>query len=455
MQFKNFLRNGALAVMMASTLVSAFAKPIQSMVENQPDNVQMVQVIKSNIPQEDLAYLIQMGPGVKNDRTDSIRKKIDSSIESKYGQERIEQVKKELGEEIKELSEKHNINVAYSWAIPKKIIEEYPTAKQNDSSIANGSFDISGQCSVDIKLAVDNQGRLFESSELLDHTTEEMSNRSSQSIIATLKETVAHEISHCVLQKQMKDPNFELSFSKEFRETNPQIAKALNDKINDVKVKISHKNFEDINQFDYILFSNYQENFSDVNGAFARLGENPTTETIKEVRDSLISLAKFREKSDVSHQTQAAYQYALENLEVAALMTPSQRENFAKQISSDTLISNLKIVFEKVLSNSESTAIGTYLVGGLTINKDNSVSLKIPKDKEKELGSIFVEYEDMIDAGHKLGSAGQKILTHSELVSKHESQTQQSNKYEFNYDSVQKIRAQSLSENSSNKIKPH
>jgi hypothetical protein len=391
--------------------------------------------------------------GASDVRIDGIRAKINSSIEAKYGQQHLEKVKEQVGKNLKELSDKYNVRVSYSWATPKKIIEEYPKAKQNDSSVAYGSSDISSECRVEIRLAVDNHGRPFEASELLEHTTEEMSSRSNESIVATLKETVGHEISHCVLQQHMKDPNFQLNFSKEFRETNPQISKSLNEKINDVRIKVSNKKFDDIAQLDYIIFSNYQENFSDVNGAFSRLGENPSAETIKEVRESLVNLASFREKSDVEHKTQAAYQYALEKLDVAAAMTTSQRENFAKEIASDTLISNVKLVFEKVFNNNESTTIGTYLIGGLTINKDNSVSLNIPKDKEKELGSIFVEYEDMLDAGHKLGSAGQKIFTHSELVAKYEAKSIEVTKYEFNYDAVKNIREQSFASNAENKRK--
>jgi hypothetical protein len=63
MRFKEFLRNGALTIMMASTLAGALAQPFQAIVDHQPDNVAIVQIVKDAVPREDLAYLIQSGPG--------------------------------------------------------------------------------------------------------------------------------------------------------------------------------------------------------------------------------------------------------------------------------------------------------------------------------------------------------------------------------------------------------
>lgn len=445
MNFKKFLQNGVLAVVMAATVTNALAQPI-SVMQDRPERTEIVQIVKDTVPKEDLAYLIQNGAGYSDARTEGIYAKINETMESRYGNSEIQAIKKDLEKELKEIGAYKNIKVSYSWAMPKEIIQEYKDAKQNDSSAANNAMDISGTCNVVMKLAVDNQGRFFEASELAGLTTEQISARSDKAIKDVLKETISHEMSHCVLQEQMKAPDFEMSFSSDFVQTNPQIAKALNEKINLVKQQIANKDFDNINYFDYLMYSNYNENFADVSGAFARLGEHPSPEKIQEIRENLLEVARFRESTGLTHKTQAAVQYALEKLDDAAKMTPDQRIEFAKEIAGESLLSNMKIVFNKMFKSSDAGLVGSFLVGGLKLAEDGSVTQAVPEEKSTVYETIADEYDAMENAGHKLGSAGQKIFSHQELLAKYESKAPANEpvRYTFNMGNVILMRENAL-----------
>jgi hypothetical protein len=444
MKFKNFLKNGVLSVVIASSLASAFAQPINTMVDNIPNRSEIVQIVKDNVPNEDLAYLVQQGAARSDARTEAIYQKINETIEAKYGSEEIQDIKQGIEKQLKEISDYRDIPVSYSWAMPKEIIQEYKDAKQNDSSVAYNAMDISGQCKVVIKLAVDNNGRIFEASELSGLTTEDVSAKSNKTLKEVISETMGHEMSHCVLQEKMKDPGFEMSFSKDFKEANPTITKILNEKINLVKTKMENNDKENIDYFDYLMFSNYNENFADVAGAFARLGNNPTASTIKDVRDNLIELSKYRESTELTHKTQVAVQSAIEKLDEAAKMTPEKRVEFAKEIAGDSLLDNMQIVFGKVLKTNATYIVGSFLVDGLKIEKNGTVTQSIPEVKEDLFTTISEEYDSL-----KLnGGVLKKVFSHEELVKKYESSANAvdnpTTKFKFNYDEMMSIRENSF-----------
>ncbi len=419
MEFKKFLKNGVLAVMMAATVTSALAQPINAMLQESPDRVEVAQIIKDSVPKEDLAYLIQKGPGHTDARVEKVYEIINKEVDKKYGNEHLQAIKKEIEKEVKHIAAYKNINVSYSWSIPKEILKDYPEAKQNDSSVAYSAMDISGECKVVMKLAIDDHGRLFEASELAGLTTKEVGELSSKKIIDVLKETISHEMSHCVLQQDMKNPNFEVSFSKDFKEQNPEIVKAINEKINTTKTQIEKKDFDNLNYFDYLMYSNYNENFADVSGAFARLGNNPNEATIKEVKGGLLELAKFRESTGLTHKTNAAVQYALEKVEDAAKMTPEARIEFAKEIAGDSLLNNMKVVFNRMIKINHSGVLSSYLVNGVKIDENNMVTQEVPEGTDDQYEKIVNEYEAMEDGVQKLGSVNQKIYSHQELFAKY------------------------------------
>lgn len=367
---KNFLQNGMLAIMMASSVASALAQPVNQMLEAQPQRAEIVKIIQNDIPKEDLAYLIQMGSGSTDSRVSEIYSVINKKIEEKFGSGHVESVKKNLGKEITNLSHFKDIEINYSWAIPKEVLIKYKNAPKNDTSVAENAFDTSNTCRVTIKLAVDDNGRLFEASELISLSNEEVSKKTDKEIHGVMKEAIAHEVSHCVLHKELKKENFEMSFSKEFKEGNPIIASVLNSKIHETKTKIAQGVQEEVNFFDLMLFTNYNENFSDVFGAFSRFGDHPNAEKIYEVRDSLLEVAKFRENTGMTHKTQAAVQYALEKLEDAAKMNPEQRLELAKEIAGDSLLNNMRMVLEKMVGVENRGIVSSYLVGGLKLTAD-------------------------------------------------------------------------------------
>ncbi len=441
MKFKEFFKNGVLAVVMAATVTGAFSQPI-SVMQEAPNRSEIVKVIKGSIAQEDLAYLIQKGAGFSDIRTEAVYKKINESIGKRYGFEKLEELKRDLEKELREVGAYKNIEVLYSWSMPKEILEEYPTAKQNDSSIAKNGIDVSAECSVEMKVAVDDNGRLFEASELAYASTEEISGRSAESLTGVLKEAIAHELSHCVLQADMKREDFEVDFSKDFKEAHPEVAKIINGKINSAKEGIASKNFDDINSFDYLLFINYNENFADVSGAFARLGNNPSQEKIQEVRGSLLEVAKLRESTGLTHKTQAAVQYALEKLDDAAKMSPETRLQFAKEIAGDTLLTNMKIIFDTAVRGKTSELFGSFLVGGLDLDDNGRVVQKVPEGQAEKYISMVAEYENMESQGNKLGSVGQEIYSHTELIAKYQSieNNNPAEKFKFNYDAVRDLR---------------
>lgn len=216
-QIKNFLRVGVIGLLIATNISSALAQPINQITENQLTNQQIVNVIRTSTEKSDLDYFIQSGSGVSNEKIEKIQNHINASIQKLLGNKKINQIKDEINKAIQPLNQNDEFKINYSWAMPKEILQEYKDAKQTDSSVANGSFDISQKCEVNVKLAVDNVGRLFESSELVSNTVEEITLQTNEQLFLTLKETVAHELSHCIVHKHMKSKNFELNFSNKFK----------------------------------------------------------------------------------------------------------------------------------------------------------------------------------------------------------------------------------------------
>ncbi len=419
-KIKNFLRVGVIGLLIATNISSALAQPINQITENQLTNQQIVNVIRTSTEKSDLDYFIQSGSGVSNEKIEKIQNHINASIQKVLGNKKINQIKDEINKAVKPLNPNDEFKINYSWAMPREILQEYKDTKQTDSSVANGSFDISQKCEVNVKLAVDNVGRLFESSELVSNTVEEITLQTNEQLFLTLKETVAHELSHCIVHKHMKSKNFELNFSNKFKENNPEIVKSFNKIINNVKDKIASQKHDEINKLDYVIFSNYQENFADVYGAFGRLGENPNAEKINEVKLSLINLAQLRENSRITHQTKGAYQYALDNLEVSAKMSLTEREDFAKQIASDALIMSAELMTKKLFQNSGIEEIAYLLTSSIELKEGGKVNISTDYVKEKSIDLIVEEYVNILENKENIGMFNKKIETYNEIIQKHQ-----------------------------------
>jgi hypothetical protein len=421
MNFKNFIKIGVVTVVACASMTNALAAPVNTLIQSpQLDNTQIVQMIKANVSKDDLTFIVKNAQG-KSERHENIHNKINNLINSKYSSNELDTVKNELNETLS-LMGGNKVSVTYSYATPKQIIDEVakeiPSIKRNHSSIANGAIDINSNCDVTMNLAIDNKGRLFESSELAATSVEQISSMSKSEIMNTLKETLLHEASHCLLSTKMKDKNFELKFSDAYAAKNPTIVQQLNEKISEVKEQIAGKK-ENIDILNLTTFINFHENFADVNAAFARIGINPTAETIKEAKEQLLNVAKFREKTDFQHQTQYAVQYALDKIDLAATMTPEQRVDFAQEIASDSLLNNMRLVLKSEIGSANPGTMAAYLVNGIKIGKDGSISEGPPEDKYTEYEAIDLEIEAMSKAKPAMGSITQELKSYQDLVAQY------------------------------------
>lgn len=468
MQFKKFIQIGIVSIVAAASLANALAQPINLLLETPAlNNTEIVQIIKQNIPKDDLTYIVKNARAEKNERTDKIYNKIDNLIVSKFSHKQLNSVKNELNEALKGLGPAGNsIKVTYAYATPKEIIDEvakdHPDIRTNDSSRAENAMDVSKECSISMNLAIDNKGRLFESSELVSLSTEQVSKMSNKEIMGVLKETLLHEASHCALHSQMKDPNFSLKFSDSYANQNPTIVKLLNEKISEVKNNISSKNLDNIDTLNLMTFINYHENFSDVNSSFSRLGANPNAEKIREAKEQLLNVSRLRENTGIYHKTQYAVQYALNNIDAAAKMDMNTRTEFAKEIASDSIMNNMRIVLFKVLGQNHTEIFSNYMVNGLKISKVGEVSYEVEDNKLGDFDKITKEIDTMRHNEPTLGTMSQKLKSYANLMeqyskeiyitaenSNQENKTAPSQTYLFNLNSYMTIRAKSLEEESS------
>jgi hypothetical protein len=177
---------------------------------------------------------------------------------------------------------------------------------------------------------------------------------------------------------------------------------------------------KNINILNYMTFINYHENFADVNGAFARLGEHPDAQSIKEAKEQLLNVARLRENTGLTHKTQFAVQYALEKIDLAATMNPQERTQFAKQIASDSLMNNMRLVLKAGVGSANSNTFANYMVDGLKIEKDGSLEVNIAPENVAQHGKIQKEILTMRDAKPILGTMSQEIKSYDELLAQYQ-----------------------------------
>lgn len=432
-KYNSFLINGLLALTMSLSVSNAFSEPINIKTENF-NRVELSNFLKKNIKHKDLAYLLEQGNSFDNTRTKEIYNEINEKISKKFGTSKIESLKKELEKELeKELSKisKKPVLIYYFWAIPNDVINFDKNKIEPESSLANSAMDTSETCEVIMKIGVDDKGRFFESSELMNSNIEDINNFSNEKLFKILKETVQHEASHCLLHQDLQDKNFEVSFSEEFKLKNPTISKSINNIIVNVKNKIANKEYSKLNDLDFLMFYNYHENYADITSFFIELGEKPNQEKIEEVKISLLDLLKFREINDITHKTEGSIQYSLEKIEEASKMPIEERIKFAKQIAGDSLLNNMQFIFkEKANSHNEINIMAKFLVGGVRLENDNLYT-SIPTEKFDTYNEIKKEYQQLMKSNQKVGGFSQKILSHAEIKEKY-----QENNFSININKV-------------------
>lgn len=422
MKFSKFLQTGLICLLIASSVGTALGQTTQSLLgDGHVDNYAITMVLKNKMSKDDLAY-ISANIDTKNEKTEAIYKNIGTFV-NKHAVKDMKNIKKDIEKTLDELVIYKDVKISYKHAVPYEIIQQFKDndgVKGNDSSVAYNLYSTTEKCDVSLKLASDNHGRLFESSELSHLSTQEVSKMSQIEINSVLKETVLHEASHCLMHSELQKSDFQLSFSDKVLAQAPEMTKIMNEKITMVKENLRNNKSND--SLDLIAFVNFNEGFADVMSAFARMGEKPTPSTIKEAKDQLLSVSHMREESGLTHKTQPAIQNALSKLDDASKMTINQRYDLAKEIASDSIIPIMKIVLGKAMGNSSSGSVAAFIVGGISVS-DGKVNVDITQEMGNSYDAICEELQQVASKDFKLeqkmGTFGQQIQSYGELLTKY------------------------------------
>lgn len=413
MKFKKFLTTGVLIGLSVAVIGNAMGNTVSQLNKEQVSDTQISAIYEDAMSHDDFMEMLKNdGFRFNNEKTNELRLEIASKVAEQGHQMHLNKVenmiKQEFGSQI------DGYKISYSFGIPGALLAK---GVRNDTSMAVNGFKANGTCEVDVRLNVDNHGRLFESSELGYKSASEISAMTDAQINNVIKEVVAHEVSHCKLSEQIKSGDFKLNLSDTYKQENKDIANSLTTKFDNIVNAIKADNKDDMTVFDYLAFINYHENFADVNAAFMRLGDG-SKENVDAVKAQLVEVAKIRhETSSMYHKTSSALQDALEKVDFAAKLTPKEREDLAHQIAGENLMHNMKGVFAQLNPEGDKIEDLSYFVKGkIDLVEVNGKAMVAKEGSDADVNKMY----DILDGHLEKGvGVGKVIIKPQELEAKH------------------------------------
>lgn len=371
--------------------------------------------IKSVIKDEEITYLMNNYNFLSDEKITKINKKINNIVLNVYGDEKLNKIKKDFDLLIKEEIFFKNINLDYQYAIPKFIFKN--VGFENDSSEARNLYDLKNNCSVVLKFDVDDSGRIFESSELGYKTKKQISESSDYEIKNTLKETLFHELSHCLLKEKKFLPIISNNFKYEYKNLSYSLIK----KIINIRDNIEKYGFNSLNVFDYVVFSIYNETYADVMSSFVSIKGK---ENFNDAKKQLINLLGFRINGRATHKDFFGILNALNVINSEFVFDDKNKELLAREIATLSILQNIKEVFYDFTKIDDEKYVSLYLSDSIYIEK-KKIKIKVSKsyydinkdvENLKNFGFFSVNKNLVIDFLKEIKDDNINIYNNFELV---------------------------------------